>query len=96
MPDFDVYIAKDGEIYRYLANNANFESYIKIIKVDAETGKTIPYAGAGFQLYRPDGSLITQSFTYPERYHNRHILHQRRGLFDYTRKVGIRFGLFDH
>ena len=65
LPDFDVYIAKDGEVYRYLANNANFESYIKIIKVDAETGKTIPYAGAGFQLYRPDGSLITQSFTYP-------------------------------
>lgn len=66
LADFDVYIAKDGQIYRYLANNANFESYIKIIKVDAETGKTIPYAGAGFQLYRPDGSLITQTFTYPE------------------------------
>ena len=35
-------------------------------KVDAETGKVIPLAGAGFQLYRPDGSLITQTFTYPE------------------------------
>ena len=66
LPNFDVYIAKNGEVYRYLANNANFESYIKIIKVDAETGKTIPYADAGFQLYRPDGTLITQSFTYPE------------------------------
>ncbi len=65
LPDFDVYISEDGEVYRYLANNANFESYIKIVKVDAETGKTIPYAGAGFQLYRPDGSLIMQSFTYP-------------------------------
>lgn len=66
LADFDVYIAKNGHTYRYLANNANFESYIKIVKVDAETGKTIPYAGAGFQLYRPDGSLITQTFTYPE------------------------------
>lgn len=65
LPNFDVYVSEDGEVYRYLANNANFESYIKIVKVDAETGKTIPYAGAGFQLYRPDGSLITQSFTYP-------------------------------
>lgn len=65
LPDFDVYIAKDGQTYRYLANNSNFESYIKIVKVDAETGKVIPYAGAGFQLYRPDGSLITQTFTYP-------------------------------
>ena len=66
LADFDVYIAKDGQTYRYLANNRNFESYIKIVKVDAETSKVIPLAGAGFQLYRPDGSLITQTFTYPE------------------------------
>ena len=66
MSDFDVYIAQDGQTYRYLINNANFESYIKIVKVDAETGQVIPYAGAGFQLYNPDGSLITQTFTYPE------------------------------
>ena len=66
LSDFDVYISKDGQTYRYLANNRNFESYIKIVKVDAETGKVIPLAGAGFRLYRPDGSLITQTFTYPE------------------------------
>lgn len=65
LSDFDVYIAKDGQTYRYLANNRNFESYIKIVKVDAETGKVIPLAGAGFRIYRPDGSLITQTFTYP-------------------------------
>ncbi len=34
--------------------------------MDAETGKTIPYAGAGFQLYRPDGSKVEMTFTYPE------------------------------
>ena len=65
LADFDVYIAKDGQTYRYLANNRNFESYIKIVKVDAETSKVIPLADAGFRLYRPDGSLITQTFTYP-------------------------------
>ena len=51
---------------RYLINNANFESYIKIVKKDAETGKTIPYAGAGFQIYDPSGSLVSMTFTYPE------------------------------
>ena len=66
MKDFDVFINKDGETYRYLINNANFESYIKIVKKDVETGKTIPYAGAGFQLYDPNGELITMTFTYPE------------------------------
>ena len=65
MKDFDVFIAQNGQTYRYLINNANFKSYIKIIKVDAETGKTIPYAGAGFKIYRPDGSPVTMTFTYP-------------------------------
>lgn len=66
LPDFDVFVSKDGQTYRYLANNSNFESFLKIVKVDAETGKPIPYAGASFQIYRPDGSLVTQTFTYPE------------------------------
>ena len=64
MSDFDVFIAKDGETYRYLINNANFESFIKVIKVDAETGNTIPYAGAGFQIFRPDGSKVEMTFIY--------------------------------
>ena len=62
MKDFDVFISQDGQTYRYLINNANFESYIK---VDAETGKTIPYAGAGFQIYDPAGNKVSMTFTYP-------------------------------
>ena len=66
MKDFDVFISKDSQTYRYLINNANFASYIKIVKKDAETGNTIPYAGAGFQIYDPNGNLVTMTFTYPE------------------------------
>ena len=33
--------------------------------MDAETGKTIPYEGAGFQIYAPDNTLITMSVPYP-------------------------------
>ncbi len=66
LPDFDVYISANGKTYRYLANNAAFQSHVKIVKKDAESGKTIPLAGAGFQLYGPDGALITQTVTYPE------------------------------
>lgn len=66
LPDFDVFISENGQTYRYLINNANFESYIKVIKTDAESGLTIPYAGAAFQLYDPDGNKIVMSYTYPE------------------------------
>lgn len=65
MPDFDVFISQNGATYRYLINNAPFTSFIKIVKQDAETGKTIPYAGAGFKIYDPDGNPVTMTFTYP-------------------------------
>ena len=65
MDDFDVFISQNGQTYRYLINNANFESYIKVVKVDAESGKNIPYAGAGFKIFDPDGNQVTMTFTYP-------------------------------
>lgn len=39
---------------------------VTVTKTDAETGNTIPYAGAGFQIYDPNGNLVTMTFTYPE------------------------------
>ena len=65
MSDFDVFISQDGATYRYLINNAPFNSFIKIVKQDAETGKNIPYAGAAFKIYDPDGNSVTMTFTYP-------------------------------
>ena len=32
---------------------------VKIVKKDSETGKVIPYAGAEFQLYYPNGKLVS-------------------------------------
>ena len=64
--DFDVFVSENNKTYKYLINNASLESYVKIIKVDSETGKQIPYAGAGFQIYNPDGKLVTMTYTYPE------------------------------
>ena len=63
--DFDVNIRENGQTYRYLINNAEFESYIKIVKVDSETGKTIPYEGAGFEIYDSNGQKISMTFSYP-------------------------------
>ena len=63
--DFDDFVNEDGKTYKYLINNSSLESYVKIVKVDSETGKQIPYAGAGFQIYNPDGKLVTMKYTYP-------------------------------
>ena len=63
--DFDVNINENGQTYRYLINNAEFESYVKVVKVDSETGKTIPYEGAGFEIYDSNGQKISMTFAYP-------------------------------
>lgn len=63
---FDVFIDKDGCCYQYLLNNAPFTGYLKIQKTDAESGLSIPYAGAAFQIYNPDGTRVTMQYTYPE------------------------------
>lgn len=63
--DFDVNISENGQTYRYFINNAKFESYIKVVKVDSETGKTIPYEGAGFEIYDSNGQKISMTFAYP-------------------------------
>lgn len=64
--DFDVFIKEEGKTYKFLINNSNFESYVKVVKLDAETGKQIPYAGAGFEIYDSEGHRISMQFTYPE------------------------------
>lgn len=67
MPDFDVFISENGKTYKYLINNAPFTAYLKITKVDRETGKVVPYAGAGFEIYDSNGKKVSQTFTYPKK-----------------------------
>jgi len=64
--DFDVYISEDGKTYGYILKNESLKSRIKVMKVDAETGKVITVSGAGFQIFKPDGSPVTYDALYPE------------------------------
>ena len=63
--DFDVNISENGQTYRYLINNTKFESYVKVVKVDSESGNVIPYEGAGFEIYDSNGQKISMTFSYP-------------------------------
>ncbi len=48
-----------------ILNNQAIHYRLKIVKVDAETGKPIALAGTAFRLKDADGNIITQSVTYP-------------------------------
>ena len=58
-------ISEHNKKYTYLINNAEFESYLKVVKIDSETGNVIAYEGAGFEIYNSEGEKISMSFTYP-------------------------------
>lgn len=64
--DFDVFINTDGKTYKFLINNKNFESYLKVVKLDKETGKRIAYEGAAFEIYDSNNHRITMQYTYPQ------------------------------
>ena len=64
--DFDVFINTDGKTYKFLINNKNFESYLKVVKLDKETGKQIAYEGAAFEIYDSNNHRITMQYTYPQ------------------------------
>lgn len=63
---FTVFVSEDGQVYRFLINNAPYEALIEIVKKDAETGKIIPAAGIGFKVRNTDtGEYIVQQINYP-------------------------------
>ena len=64
--DFDVFISTDGKTYKFLINNKNFESYLKVVKLDKETGKQIAYEGVAFEIYDSDNHRVTMQYTYPQ------------------------------
>ena len=62
---FEAEVTENGKDYKYLINNSNFESYVKIVKKDAETGKVIPAAGTEFKIFDPSGKQVSMTMTYP-------------------------------
>ena len=66
MPAFNVFVSEDGQVYRYLINNSEFEALIEIVKKDAETGNVIPAAGISFKIKNSKtGDFVVQHINYP-------------------------------
>lgn len=65
-PDFLVDVKKDGETYKYLLNNPEFTAYLKIVKKDSQTKKTVLKANTTYQIYKVDAdgteTLVKQSY----------------------------------
>ena len=66
-PDFTVSVTKDSSEYNELeqvklvsVNNKPFAAYVKLIKVDDETGKKVTLNSASFKIKDAQGNYVTQ------------------------------------
>jgi uncharacterized surface anchored protein len=63
---FEVFISTNGHTYYYIVENPTYFGKVKIVKVDAETDKTIPLAGTEFKVKNVDtGEWVAQEILYP-------------------------------
>lgn len=62
---FDIVIDQNAKIYKYILENKVYETDVKIVKKDAETGKVIPLAGTQFKIKDSKGNWVTQKYNYP-------------------------------
>ncbi len=62
LADFLVEIREHApeEPLEWILNNTPFQAYIRIVKQDAETGETIPLAGASFGIWDAEGNRLRQ------------------------------------
>jgi LPXTG-motif cell wall-anchored protein len=63
---FDAFISENNRTYYYIVNNPAYWGKVKIVKVDAETGKIIPQPNVEFKVKNTDtGKWVTQDILYP-------------------------------
>lgn len=62
---FEVTVAEEGKTYTYILRNDTVDAPLSVQKVDKETGKVIPIAGAQFQILDENKKPITMKVSYP-------------------------------
>lgn len=50
--DFYVDVKENGKTYKYILNNPSFTAYLKVVKKDAQTKKTVLKAGTTYQIFK--------------------------------------------
>ncbi len=63
---FKVSVSAENRTYPFILENDTIELNLKIVKVDAESGKVIPLAGAKFQIKDSSGDIVKQHIQYPQ------------------------------
>lgn len=65
--DFYVDVKENGKTYKYILNNPSFTAYLKVVKKDVQTKKTVLKAGTTYQIFKVDENgketIVKQSYS---------------------------------
>ena len=65
--DFYVDVKENGKTYKYILNNPSFTAYLKVVKKDAQTKKTVLKVGTTYQIFKVDENgketIVKQSYS---------------------------------
>ncbi|MEG0661450.1 MAG: SpaA isopeptide-forming pilin-related protein, partial [Anaerorhabdus sp.] len=62
---FKVFVSTDKKVYKFAIENTALRAYVKLVKKDADTGKTVPLAGYKFKIKDKNGNYVKQHLVYP-------------------------------
>ncbi|WP_185434494.1 MSCRAMM family protein, partial [Listeria booriae] len=62
---FKIHITKDGQHFNYLIEDKVIEAKVKIVKLDATTGETVPLAGTEYQILDSEKNVVKFHVNYP-------------------------------
>ncbi len=65
--DFEITISEEGRTLYYILENKKIFSPVRLVKKDADTGETIPIAGAEFRLLDHEKQPVTMTTYYPQQ-----------------------------
>lgn len=64
--DVEVELGRNGKTHTVTVTSARDSYYVKVLRLDAETGKVIPAAGGAYRITDSQGQTVEMEVTYPE------------------------------
>lgn len=78
---FEVFVSEDAKTYSYILEDKAVEMKVRIVKVDAESGKHIPLEGFTFRIEDSEGNPVSFEILYPQPHVLREFTTDASGSF---------------
>lgn len=85
--DFEVTVSEEGQVLHYILEDKLVVAPVRLVKTDASTGKTIPVAGAEYQLLDSGKKPVSMTTYYPKEETHQTFITDETGSFVLPEKL---------